>query len=73
MRCEPKPHFWTQHEPEENVKRLQAEVPGGSTEHPRVEEMKSYERELDRMNGFMDDVKLRMAEQQKRRPCCRSC
>ena len=32
---------------------------------PRVEEMKSYERELDRMNGFMDDVKLRMAEQQE--------
>ena len=32
---------------------------------PRVEEMKSYERELDRMHGFMDDVKLRMAEQQE--------
>ena len=31
----------------------------------RIEEMRSYEQELDRMHGFMDDVKLRMAEQQE--------
>eukprot|EP00435_Cladocopium_sp_Y103_P054444 s63_g17.t1 len=31
----------------------------------KAEEMRAYEKRLDEMNSFMDEVKLRMAEQQE--------